>query len=51
MEKETIVTRTPAPTVPPRTESPLRTMSIEKASKLIRKTSAENAGLFLRLAK
>jgi hypothetical protein len=46
MEKETIVTRTP-----PRTESPLRTMSIEKARKLIRKTSAEHAGLFRRLAK
>jgi hypothetical protein len=50
VEKETIVTRSP-PTVPPRTGSPLRTMSIEKARKLIRKTSAEHAGLFRRLAK
>ena len=52
MEKETSVTRTPPlPKVPPRTEQPVRTMSVEKARKLIRKTSAEHAGLFRRLAK
>jgi hypothetical protein len=37
--------------VPPRTESPVRTMPMENAKKLIRKTSAEHAGLFRRLAK
>jgi len=52
MEKETIVTRkTPLSKVPPRTESPVRTMPMKKARKLIRKTSAEHAGLFRRLAK
>lgn len=52
MEKETIVTRTPKmPAVPPRTETPVRTMPMDKARKLIRKTSAEHAGLFRRLAK
>lgn len=51
MEKETI-SRTPTPpTVSPRTETPVRTMPLEKAKKLIRKTSAEHAGLFRRLAK
>jgi hypothetical protein len=50
MEKETIVTRTP-PKVPTRAETPVRTMPMEKARKLIRKTSAEHAGLFRRLAK
>jgi len=51
MEKETIVTRTPRPEVQPRTERPVRTMPMEKAKKLIRKTSAEHAGLFRRLSK
>ena len=52
MEKEPIVTRTPTqPAVPPRTETPVRTMPMDKARKLIRKTSAEHAGLFRRLAK
>jgi hypothetical protein len=52
MEKEPIVTRTPTlPAVPPRTETPVRTMPMDKAKKLIRKTSAEHAGLFRRLAK
>ena len=52
MEKETISNRTPPPPkVPSRTETPVRTMSMEKARKLIRKTSAEHAELFRRLAK
>jgi hypothetical protein len=52
MEKEKIVTPTPpVPKVPPRTEPPVRTMPMEKARKLIRKTSAEHGGLFRRLAK
>jgi hypothetical protein len=52
MGKETNVTRTPPLSkVPPRTESPVRTMPMEKARKLISKTSAEHAGLFRRLAK
>jgi len=51
MEKEPIITRTPPPTVPTSTEAPVRTMPLEKAKKLIRKTSAEHAGLFRRLAK
>jgi hypothetical protein len=52
MEKEPIITRTPPPPkVPPRTEKSVRTMPMEKAKKLIRKTSAEHAGLFRRLAK
>jgi hypothetical protein len=52
MGKETIVTRTPPlPKVPPRTESPVRTMSMDKAKRLIRKTTFEHAGLFRRLAK
>jgi hypothetical protein len=37
--------------VPPRKESSVRTMSMEKAKKLIRKTTSEHAGLFRRLAK
>jgi hypothetical protein len=52
MEKETTITPTPTlPKVPPRTEAPVRTMRMDKARKLIRKTSAEHAGLFRRLAK
>jgi hypothetical protein len=51
VEKETIVSRTPPPEVHPRTERPVRTRPMEKAKKLIRKTSAEHAGLFLRLSK
>ena len=53
MEKEPIITRTPPPLpkVLPRTEPAVRTMSMDKAKKLIRKTSAEHAGLFRRLAK
>ena len=52
MEKEKIVTRTPPlPKVPPGTEPQVRTMPMEKARKLIRKTSAEHAELFRRLAK
>jgi len=52
MEKETTVTRTPpVPKGSPRAESPVRTMPMEKARKLIRKTSAEHAELFRRLAK
>ena len=52
MEKEKIVNRTPLPpNAPPSAEPPVRTMPIEKARKLIRKTSAEHAGLFRRLAK
>jgi hypothetical protein len=51
MEKEPITTRSPSPKAPPRIETPVRTMPMEKAKKLIRKTSAEHAGLFRRLAK
>jgi hypothetical protein len=51
MEKETITTPTPPPKAPARTVPPVRTMSMDKAKKLIRKTSAEHAGLFRRLAK
>lgn len=53
MEKETIRNRTPPPRpeAPPPTETPVRTMSLEKARKLIRKTSAEHAGLFRLLAR
>jgi hypothetical protein len=52
MEKEPIITRKPPlPKVSPSTEPPVRAMSMEKARKLIRKTSAEHAGLFRRLAK
>jgi hypothetical protein len=40
-----------SPKVPPSAEPPVRTMPMEKARKLIRKTSAEHAGLFRRLAK
>jgi len=52
MEKDTIVARTPPPPkVSARTEPPVRTMSMGKAKKLIRKTSGEHAELFRRLAK
>ena len=52
MAKQTILTGTPPlPAVPPRTEPPVRTMSMEKAKTLIRKTSADHAELFRRLAK
>ena len=52
MEKEMIVARTPPlPKVPLPTEPPVRTMPMDKARKLIRKTSSEHAGLFRRLAK
>ena len=51
MEKEPIITRTQPPQAPARTEPPVRTMSMDKAKKLIRKTSSDHAGLFRRLAK
>jgi len=51
MEKDTIVTPTPQPKAQPRAERPVRTMSMDKAKKLIRKTSTEHAELFRRLAK
>jgi hypothetical protein len=51
MEKEKIVAPTPPVPKVPRTEPQVRTMPMEKARKLIRKTSAEHAGLFRRLAK
>ncbi len=52
MEKETVITRTPTP--PPaqtRTETPVRTLPIDEAKKLIRKTSKQHAELFRLLAK
>jgi hypothetical protein len=51
MEKDTIITRTPPPKAPARTEPPVRTMSMDKAKKLTRKTSSDHAELFRRLAK
>ncbi len=52
MGKDTTINRTATlPKVPPRTEPPVRTMSMNKAKRLIRKTSEEHAGLFRRLAK
>jgi hypothetical protein len=52
MEKETIVTsRPPLPKAQPRTGTPVRKMPLAKAKALIRKTSAEHAELFRRLAK
>jgi hypothetical protein len=52
MAKENIITPTPTlPTVPPRTETPVRTLPIEEARKLIRKTSKQHAELFRLLAK
>jgi hypothetical protein len=52
MEKDTIVTRTPPPPkASVRTEPPVRTMSMGKAKKLIRRTSIEHAELFRRLSK
>ena len=52
MEKETIITRTPTPpTVPLRTKTPVRTLPMDEARKLIRKTSKQHAELFRLLAK
>ena len=52
MEKETIVTRTPtSPPAPTRKETPVRTLPMEEAKKLIRKTSRQHAELFRLLAK
>jgi hypothetical protein len=52
MDKDTSIPRTPPPQKPPpRVEPTVRTMSLEKARKLIRKTSGEHAALFRRLAK
>jgi hypothetical protein len=52
MEKETIVIQPPTPPpAGPVKEAPFRTMPLEKAKILIRKTSAQHAGLFRRLAK
>jgi hypothetical protein len=52
MEKEPIITRTPTPrTVPPRPETPVRTLPMDEAKKLIRKTSKQHAELFRLLAK
>jgi hypothetical protein len=51
MEKDTITRTPPPPKESPRTELPVRTVSMDKAKRLIRKTSSEHAGLFRRLAK
>ena len=51
MAKDRITVRTPPQPEARRKEPPVRAMSIEKAKKLIRKTSSEHAGLFRRLAK
>jgi hypothetical protein len=51
MEKETIITRRTPLKKAQRAEAPVRTMPMEKAKKLIRKTAAEQAELFRRLAK
>ena len=51
MEKETIITRTPPPPAPTRTETPVRTLPMDEARKLIRKTSKQHAELFRLLAK
>ena len=52
MEKETIITRTPTPPpAPTRTETPVRTLPMDEAKKLIRKTSKQHAELFRLLAK
>jgi len=56
MEKDTIPRTPPISKAPARTASsqnvpPVSTMSMDKARKLIRKTSAEHAELFRRLAK
>jgi len=51
MEKETIAARTPPPPRAPNGASaPVRTMSMEKAKALIRKTTKQHAELFRRLA-
>ena len=52
MGKETIITPTPTqPTVPPRAETPVRTLPMDEVKRLIRKVSKEHEGLFRRLAK
>jgi hypothetical protein len=53
MEKETIVKRMPAPKGPKGNGSAasVRTMSMEKARALIRKTTKQHAELFRRLAR
>jgi len=51
MEKETTVTPTPPPAVPPRNEAPVRTMPMDEVKRLIRKVSRDHEGLFRRLAK
>jgi hypothetical protein len=52
MEKGIIITRTPTPpTVPPRAETPFRTLPMDEVKSLIRKVSKEHEGLFRRLAK
>ena len=56
MEKDAIprtppISKVPGRTAPSQDVPPERTMSMEKARKLIRKTSAEHAELFRRLAK
>lgn len=51
MEKETIVPQTPPPPkTPVQSEPDVRTMSMEKAKVLIRKTALQHAELFRRLA-
>ena len=50
MEKETIARR-PTQPVPPRSETPVRTLPMDEAKKLIRKTSKQHAELFRLLAK
>jgi hypothetical protein len=51
MGKDTTIARTPQPKAPLREEPPARKMSIDKAKRLIDKTTGEHAGLFRRLAK
>jgi hypothetical protein len=52
MGKDTVITPAPTPpTVPPPTEAPVRTLPIDEARKLIRKTSKQHAELFRLLAK
>ncbi len=50
--KEAVTIPVPPPSAAGQTpEQPVRTMSMEKATKLIRKTSTEHEDLFRRLAK
>lgn len=53
MEKETTVTRTPAPPkAPQRQDAPaVRTLPMDEVKRLIRKVSKDHEGLFSRLAK